>query len=193
MLKSNAHNARKPPAQPHAPLHPTYLRCPQTTQTRTRQAYADLMHRHFLEPPNCISNSTSTMPPPRLTTALLRSRPRANYQCLYRRTPIRFASTTLQETSKPVVPWKTPMSVWSPENLIPPPKEGEVLLERRPNRALPPYVYHTTFPPPHLIRAKYTTTTHLHHYTYSQPTANHTLPASHPSSPAKSSPPSPSS
>jgi len=30
------------------------------------------------------------------------------------------------------------MSVWSPENLIPPPKDGEILLERRPNRALPP-------------------------------------------------------
>jgi len=38
------------------------------------------------------------------------------------------------------VPWKTPTSVWSPENLIPPPKDGEILMERRPNRELPPYV-----------------------------------------------------
>ncbi|KAI8934394.1 hypothetical protein NX059_009130 [Plenodomus lindquistii] len=80
------------------------------------------------------------MPPPRLTSALLRARLQANHQCLYRRiTPLRHASTTPQpDPSKPVVPWKTPMSVWSPENLIPPPKDGEILYERRPNRALPP-------------------------------------------------------
>lgn len=80
------------------------------------------------------------MPPPRLTSALLRARPRATYQCLYNRTPFRLASTAPQGDIKPVVPWKTPTSVWSPENLIPPPKDGEILLERRPNRALPPYV-----------------------------------------------------
>ncbi|CAA9964097.1 hypothetical protein CFE70_007255 [Pyrenophora teres f. teres 0-1] len=80
------------------------------------------------------------MPPPRLSSVLLRARPQANYQCLRRITPLRHASTTppSQNDIKPVVPWKTPMSVWSPENLIPPPKDGEILLERRPNRALPP-------------------------------------------------------
>ncbi|KAL5114297.1 cytochrome oxidase assembly protein 1 [Pleosporales sp. CAS-2024a] len=52
----------------------------------------------------------------------------------------RLASTASAgaDASKPVVPWKTPTSVWSPEKLIPPPKQGEILLERRPNRALPP-------------------------------------------------------
>ncbi|KAL6706142.1 cytochrome oxidase assembly protein 1 [Coniothyrium glycines] len=79
------------------------------------------------------------MPPPRLTTALLRARPRANCQYLHRTPALRFASTATPASDiKPVVPWKTPTSVWSPENLIPPPKDGEVLLERRPNRALPP-------------------------------------------------------
>ncbi|CAN9298059.1 unnamed protein product [Alternaria alternata] len=79
------------------------------------------------------------MPPPRLSPALLRARPQANYQSLCRIAPFRRASTTpSQNDIKPVVPWKTPTSVWSPENLIPPPKDGEVLLERRPNRALPP-------------------------------------------------------
>jgi hypothetical protein len=82
------------------------------------------------------------MPPPRLSPALLRARPQARYQCLRRIAPLRHASTTppQQNDIKPVVPWKTPTSVWSPENLIPPPKDGEILLERRPNRALPPYV-----------------------------------------------------
>jgi cytochrome c oxidase assembly factor 1 len=80
------------------------------------------------------------MPPPRLSAALLRVRPRANLQHLGR-TPFRCASTTTPHSDiKPVVPWKTPTSVWSPENLIPPPKDGEVLMERRPDRALPPYV-----------------------------------------------------
>ncbi|KAF1946185.1 DUF1783-domain-containing protein [Clathrospora elynae] len=78
------------------------------------------------------------MPPPRLSAALLRARPQANYQCLRRTTTFRCVSTAAQSDIKPVVPWKTPTSVWSPENLIPPPKDGEILLERRPNRALPP-------------------------------------------------------
>ncbi|RII14491.1 hypothetical protein CUC08_Gglean004074 [Alternaria sp. MG1] len=79
------------------------------------------------------------MPPPRLSPALLRARSQTNYQSVRRIAPFRRASTTpSQNDIKPVVPWKTPTSVWSPENLIPPPKDGEVLLERRPNRALPP-------------------------------------------------------
>ncbi|USP76645.1 hypothetical protein yc1106_03919 [Curvularia clavata] len=80
------------------------------------------------------------MPPPRLSPALLRARPQLRYQCIRRIAPLRHASTTPppQNDIKPVVPWKTPTSVWSPENLIPPPKDGEILLERRPNRALPP-------------------------------------------------------
>ncbi|KAH8701465.1 cytochrome oxidase complex assembly protein 1-domain-containing protein [Phaeosphaeriaceae sp. PMI808] len=80
------------------------------------------------------------MPPPRISSTLLRVRVTKQAQCL-RRTPVmRCASTTqpAPDATKPVVPWKTPTSVWSPENLIPPPKEGEILLERRPNRALPP-------------------------------------------------------
>jgi cytochrome c oxidase assembly factor 1 len=36
------------------------------------------------------------------------------------------------------------MVSWPPEHLIPPPKDGELLLERKPNRDLPPYV--TLFP-----------------------------------------------
>ncbi|KAF1835072.1 DUF1783-domain-containing protein [Decorospora gaudefroyi] len=82
------------------------------------------------------------MPPPRLSSALLRARPQANHPSLRRFAPIRYASTTQaprpHSDIKPVVPWKTPTSIWSPENLIPPPKDGEILLERRPNRALPP-------------------------------------------------------
>lgn len=58
--------------------------------------------------------------------------------------PTASLSPTPANDIKPVVPWKTPTSVWSPENLIPPPKDGEILLERRPNRALPPYVAYTT-------------------------------------------------
>ncbi|KAF2204764.1 DUF1783-domain-containing protein [Delitschia confertaspora ATCC 74209] len=56
--------------------------------------------------------------------------------------PIRYASQS-QEPHAPtpeVLPWKTPHSItsWPPEPLLPPPKEGEILLERRPNRDLPP-------------------------------------------------------
>jgi len=103
-----------------------------------------LLPTHSHLSPHRIDNCTATtMPPPRLSSALLRARPQANYQCLRRITPLRRASTTPPSHNdiKPVVPWKTPMSVWSPENLIPPPKDGEILLERRPNRALPPYVF----------------------------------------------------
>ncbi|OAL47041.1 DUF1783-domain-containing protein [Pyrenochaeta sp. DS3sAY3a] len=83
------------------------------------------------------------MPPPRLSPALLRAPAQIRLQCLRRFPTARLASTSApippeNDLTKPVVPWKTPTSVWSPENLIPPPKEGEVLLERRPNRALPP-------------------------------------------------------
>ncbi|KAH4412088.1 hypothetical protein HBI25_050030 [Parastagonospora nodorum] len=80
------------------------------------------------------------MPPPRIMSSILRARPQSQAQCLRRVAASRFASTTSPgpDPSKPVVPWKTPTSVWSPENLIPPPKDGEILLERRPNRALPP-------------------------------------------------------
>ncbi|OAK99705.1 DUF1783-domain-containing protein [Phaeosphaeriaceae sp. SRC1lsM3a] len=82
------------------------------------------------------------MPPPRIYTAsaLLRARAQPNLQCLRRLPTFRHASTAPSnpDPTKPVVPWKTPTSVWSPENLIPPPKDGEILMERRPNRALPP-------------------------------------------------------
>jgi cytochrome c oxidase assembly factor 1 len=105
------------------------------------QASTDLIVVHFLEHP--FAYHISTMPPPRIMSALLRARPKSQAQCLRRVVACRFASTTSAgpDPSKPVVPWKTPTSVWSPENLIPPPKDGEILLERRPNRALPPYVY----------------------------------------------------
>ncbi|KAH7125112.1 cytochrome oxidase complex assembly protein 1-domain-containing protein [Dendryphion nanum] len=82
------------------------------------------------------------MPPPRLSQALLlRYRPSPLPQCLRRIAPLRHASTTPASTvSPPTVPWKTPHSItsWPPENLIPPPKAGEVLHERKPNRDLPP-------------------------------------------------------
>lgn len=114
----------------------------QTMQT-SQLASTDLIHA-TLHPCNCApaTTLTHTMPPPRLSPALLRARPQARYQCLRRIAPLRHASTTppQQNDVKPVVPWKTPTSVWTPENLIPPPKDGEILLERRPNRALPPYV-----------------------------------------------------
>jgi hypothetical protein len=82
------------------------------------------------------------MPPPRILSALLRARVQPQQQCLRRFAAARSATTTPPSLnpSDPVVPWKTPTSVWSPENLIPPPKDGEILMERRPNRALPPYV-----------------------------------------------------
>ncbi|KAF2833388.1 DUF1783-domain-containing protein [Ophiobolus disseminans] len=80
------------------------------------------------------------MPPPRILPSLSRARPQSQLQCLRRFAATRSASTASPAVDpvKPVVPWKTPTSVWSPENLIPPPKDGEILLERRPNRALPP-------------------------------------------------------
>lgn len=114
----------------------------QTMQT-PQLASTDLIHA-TLHPCHCApaTTLTRTMPPPRLSLALIRARPQARYQCLRRIAPVRHASTTppQQNDVKPVVPWKTPTSVWTPENLIPPPKDGEILLERRPNRALPPYV-----------------------------------------------------
>ncbi|KAF1849603.1 DUF1783-domain-containing protein [Cucurbitaria berberidis CBS 394.84] len=79
------------------------------------------------------------MPPPRLSLALIRAPAQIRLQCIRRIAPFRYASTApTHEASTPVVPWKTPTSVWSPENLIPPPKDGEVLMERKPNRELPP-------------------------------------------------------
>lgn len=115
----------------------------QTMQT-PQLASTDLIHA-TLHPCNCAPaiTLTHTMPPPRLSLALIRARPQARYQCLRRTASLRQASLTTppqQNDVKPVVPWKTPTSVWAPENLIPPPKDGEILLERRPNRALPPYV-----------------------------------------------------
>lgn len=114
-------------------------------------ATTDLIHGLSATHPNCApaTKQTHTMPPPRLSPALLRARPQARYQCLRRIAPLRYASTTPTQPHdvKPVVPWKTPTSVWSPENLIPPPKDGEILLERRPNRALPPYVQNISIPP----------------------------------------------
>lgn len=117
---------------------------------QTKQTHApstDLIHAS-LHHPIALSHQYQlhTMPPPRLSSALLRARPQARYQCLSRIAPLRRASTTPPHHNdiKPVVPWKTPTSVWSPENLIPPPKDGEILLERRPNRALPPYVESTS-------------------------------------------------
>ncbi|KAF2642398.1 DUF1783-domain-containing protein [Massarina eburnea CBS 473.64] len=84
------------------------------------------------------------MPPPRLLSPLLRrTRLQSSSQCL-RRIPAagRHASTTTDSPtpSPTALPWKTPHSVtsWPPEPLIPPPKDGEVLLERRANRELPP-------------------------------------------------------
>jgi hypothetical protein len=106
-----------------------------------RQAWTDLIVLHFSQATR-LHNTTHihTMPPPRILPAILRARPRQPLQCLHRFPVFRHAST-IPDASKPVVPWKTPTSVWSPENLIPPPKDGEILLERRPNRALPPYVH----------------------------------------------------
>ncbi|KAF2256656.1 DUF1783-domain-containing protein [Trematosphaeria pertusa] len=80
------------------------------------------------------------MPPPRLLSPLLRPRTQPSFQCLRKGYPLRPASTSTVQPSAPTVPWKTPHSItsWPPEPLIPPPKEGEILLERRPNRDLPP-------------------------------------------------------
>ncbi|OSS51718.1 hypothetical protein B5807_03861 [Epicoccum nigrum] len=88
------------------------------------------------------------MPPPRLSAIILRARPQLQPQsqsqflrkaiCVARYAS--FESTRPSQTDQPTVPWKTPHSVeaWPPAYLIPPPKDGEVLLERKPNRALPP-------------------------------------------------------
>ncbi|KAF2018125.1 DUF1783-domain-containing protein [Aaosphaeria arxii CBS 175.79] len=80
------------------------------------------------------------MPPPRIAQALMRTRVQQPYRCLRSVGPFRYASTTSEQSSEPIVPWKTPHSItsWPPERLIPPPKEGELLLERKPNRDLPP-------------------------------------------------------
>jgi hypothetical protein len=114
----------------------------QTVQTQP--AKHGLISSSFTFSSSPIAHYIPTMPPPRIMSSILRARPQSQAQCLRRVAASRFASTTSPgpDPSKPVVPWKTPTSVWSPENLIPPPKDGEILLERRPNRALPPYVYH---------------------------------------------------
>jgi cytochrome c oxidase assembly factor 1 len=80
------------------------------------------------------------MPPPRITSALLRARPQSQLHRLRCPFSARHASSTPSDTP-PTVPWKTPHSItaWPPENLIPPPRDGEILLERKPNRDLPPY------------------------------------------------------
>ncbi|KAH6639402.1 cytochrome oxidase complex assembly protein 1-domain-containing protein [Boeremia exigua] len=85
------------------------------------------------------------MPPPRLPINLLRTRPLQLQWKHSRRAAlaVRFASfetTQPSQPEQPTVPWKTPHSIeaWPPAYLIPPPKDGEVLLERKPNRALPP-------------------------------------------------------
>ncbi|ORY10856.1 cytochrome oxidase complex assembly protein 1-domain-containing protein [Clohesyomyces aquaticus] len=80
------------------------------------------------------------MPPPRLSAALLRARPQPALQCLRRIAPLRHASTEPASPQPTALPWKTPHSItsWPPEPLIPPPKEGELLMERKPNRELPP-------------------------------------------------------
>lgn len=99
-------------------------------------------NRHYSNSPH----TSHTMPPPRLSPALLRTRPQSQLQCL-RRTHLaaRYASFQSQQPSQsdqPAVPWKTPGSIeqWPPAYMIPPPKDGEILYERKPNRALPPYV-----------------------------------------------------
>ncbi|KAF2742478.1 DUF1783-domain-containing protein [Sporormia fimetaria CBS 119925] len=75
----------------------------------------------------------------RTCRGLLRSQPRA-YPQICRRTPLLRQSYSTEQPSQPTVPWKTPHSItsWPPERLLPPPKEGELLLERKPNRDLPP-------------------------------------------------------
>ncbi|KAJ8117618.1 hypothetical protein OPT61_g1226 [Boeremia exigua] len=84
------------------------------------------------------------MPPPRLSAALSRTRARSQPQYL-RRTALTtrcasFQSVRPAQHEQPTVPWKTPHSIeaWPPAYMIPPPKDGEILLERKPNRALPP-------------------------------------------------------
>ncbi|KAF2736353.1 DUF1783-domain-containing protein [Polyplosphaeria fusca] len=89
------------------------------------------------------------MHPPRLLSPLLRSHLNPSVRYLRRIPLIRHAST--EPVSPPTVPWKTPHSItsWPPEPLIPPPKEGEVLLERLPNRDLPPL---PPLIPTHIVR-----------------------------------------
>lgn len=115
-----------------------------------------LISRHHQVATHPNPNPTYTMPPPRICSSLLRARPQVRHQCLLRTARLRCASTVPQgDVPKPVVPWKTPHSVWAPENLIPPPKDGEILMERKPNRELPPCVLipssstaqHTNSPP----------------------------------------------
>lgn len=92
-------------------------------------------------------HTTNTMPPPRLSTAILRARPQHQLRRLQKAVfATRFASfesTRPAQPDQPTVPWKTPHSVeaWPPAYMIPPPKDGEILLERKPNRALPPYAH----------------------------------------------------
>ncbi|KAF2266621.1 hypothetical protein CC78DRAFT_577931 [Lojkania enalia] len=122
--------------EPNAPM--------QTTQTSLAK-HRQLIFRHPAAPlqlhnPIVLRTlSSEKMPPPRLLSPILRSRTKFPAQYLRTIPPIRHAST---EPGTPTVPWKTPHSItsWPPEPLIPPPKEGEILLERRPNRDLPPYV-----------------------------------------------------
>ncbi|KAF2002747.1 DUF1783-domain-containing protein [Amniculicola lignicola CBS 123094] len=74
----------------------------------------------------------------RHSSRLLRSKQQPSLTCLRWTAPLRHASTT--ETPTPTIPWKTPHSItsWPPEPLIPPPREGELLMERKANRELPP-------------------------------------------------------
>ncbi|KAF2471573.1 DUF1783-domain-containing protein [Lindgomyces ingoldianus] len=80
------------------------------------------------------------MPPSRLHHTLLLAHPRPSLLCLRRISPLRHVSTEPSSAQPTALPWKTPHSItaWPPEPLIPPPKEGELLLERKPNRDLPP-------------------------------------------------------
>jgi len=78
-------------------------------------------------------------------------RPQASPTRALRLLPLRYASQSAGESapSPTVLPWKTPHSItsWPPEPLIPPPKDGEILLERRPNRDLPEFVLSQLFRP----------------------------------------------
>ncbi|KAF2998121.1 hypothetical protein E8E13_000399 [Curvularia kusanoi] len=84
------------------------------------------------------------MPPQRFSALILRVRPHPQLRTL-RKTVCTaryasFESTRPSQVEEPTVPWKTPHSIeaWPPAYMIPPPKDGEILLERKPNRALPP-------------------------------------------------------
>lgn len=93
----------------------------------------------------------TAMPPPRLLSPLLRARLQPSYQCLRRIPAVRHASTSEPTPPPSALPWKTPQSIeaWPPAYMIPPPKDGEVLLERKPNRELPPSVSPTPSTAPH--------------------------------------------